>query len=120
MTTVATNLGLDSITGKYRVLVKSDKVKGECVVRDFDDKYEARKFVYNVNHEKLEKQPSQDCFELGSKSGFAPEQKPLPDYRPRPIVLLPKWIPVGCDMPEQGGISGNMNKNKSAFPFICS
>lgn len=119
MTTTATNLGVDSVTGKYRVLVKSDKLKNECVVRDFDDKYEARKFAYNINHDRIAGQPKNDCFEFSTEKGFAPEQKPLPDYNPKPIRLLPKWIPVGCDMPEQGGISGTMNKKGPKPPFAC-
>ncbi|MCM1339502.1 MAG: hypothetical protein NC191_07530 [Muribaculaceae bacterium] len=119
MVTSATNLGVDSVTGKYHVLVKSDKLKGEHVIREFDDKYEARKFAYDVNHDRLNGQPRQDCFQFNKEQGFAPEQKPLPDYKPKTINLLPSWLKVGCDMPEDGGITGNMNKEKPKYPFVC-
>ena len=123
MTTTATNLGMDSVTGKYKVLIQSDKVKGECVVRNFDDKYEARKFAYEVNHEKLAGQPKEDCYECRAQEGFAPKHKPLPDNKPKPIKLLPNWIKTGCDMPEDGGITGRIRKEdmrpdilKNIFP----
>ena len=29
-----------------------------------------------------------------------------------------KFFPIGCDMPEQGGISGNIKVNKKPSPFV--
>lgn len=118
MVTTATNLGLDSMTGQYRVLIKSDKVKGECVIRDFDDKNEAKKFINEVNLEGLAGQPKEDCFECRCQEGFAPKQKPLPDYKPKAIRLLPKGIKVGCDMPEDGGITGRVGKEDMRPEFL--
>lgn len=57
-------LGFNYDTGKWDVLVRSDNFDktGECVVREFDNKYDARKFNYEVNHKSC---PKCDTFEKG-------------------------------------------------------
>lgn len=45
-------------------------------------------------------------------SSFAPTNR---DMRPSILKKLP---PMGCDLPEQGGIGGNIKINKKPNPFI--
>ena len=59
--------------------------------------------------------------------GFAPVKRPtLPKIGCDidGIVAKPKTpklfgIPVGCDLPEQGGIGGNLGKSMPKPPYVC-
>lgn len=46
-------------------------------------------------------------------NSFAPEGRDM-----RPAVLKKYFPKVGCDLPEQGGISGNIKVNKKPSPFV--
>lgn len=59
-------LGFNQDTGKWDVLVKSDNFDktGKCVIREFDDKNDALRFNYEVNHRPC---PKCDTFEKAQK-----------------------------------------------------
>ena len=126
---VAQVMGYNPDTQKYEVLVRSDKTydgnRQNSVICSYENAKDAEMLAYDVNICQL---PNDEFFNTGSKNknhplkefmpaGFAPENDGRADRRP---AFLKKIFPVvGCDMPEQGGISGNLNKNKPKSPYVC-
>ena len=58
--------------------------------------------------------------------GFAPVNQPRPTIgcdvdgfvtKPKSPVIF--GIPVGCDLPEQGGIGGNIGRKMPKPPVVC-
>jgi len=117
------NLGHNDRLGTYDVKLIGGKNDNKYYTTEqtfrMKNEKEAKEFIDYIKKHEVLKQPSSDCFEPSLEEGFAPEKKPIPDNKPKAIKLLPKLIIVGCDMPEQGGISGNMNKSKPKPPFVC-
>lgn len=136
-------LGLNSDTGKYEVLVRGNKRNetGE-ITRAFKTEVEAEDYAASIKsgqkrERTLERQPLVDTF------GFAPKPfNPLEEYvaRGKDIVgwagtgfaprndydkastgiplldVLKKIVAAGCDMPEQGGINGNIKVGRKDRP----
>ena len=138
-------LGLNSDTGKYEVLVRGNKRNetGE-ITRAFKTEVEAEDYAASIKsgqkrERTLERQPLVDTFGFAPKpfnpleeyvargkdivgwagTGFAPRNDGTADMRPNFLKALLPFI-VGCDMPEQGGIGGNMKvgRKDKPNPFI--
>jgi len=119
-------LGYNPQTQRHEVLIRCDRSKNDTVVpnrqdaiiRSYKNSDDADLFAQMVNSRQTESDRfTPQGVAVSELSGFAPKRGEDADKRPQILKIL--FPTVGCDMPEQGGLSGNMNKKDLDYPFVC-